>query len=70
MATVDGWIIEGKYTKGPGSTWETIDEVGPTDTGGPGDMLTGRDYACWLCNEYITATPDAQHRVKPKKLDR
>jgi len=70
MSTVNGWIIEGMYTTGPGSEWEELEEVEPTDTGGPGDSLTGRDYADWLCQEYILATPTAQHRVRPRKLTR
>jgi len=69
-AYVNGWVIEGKYTTGRGSEWEEIDEVAPTDTGGPGDSLTGRDYAYWLCREYTVATPDAQHRVRTKRLER
>jgi hypothetical protein len=70
MTKINGWVIEGKYTQGPGSEWEELDEVEPTDTGGPGNTLKGGDYARWLCREYITATPTAQHRVRPKKLDR
>ena len=70
MPLVNGWAIEGKYTTGPGSEWEEIDEVAPTDTGGPNDSLTGGDYARWLCREYMTASPDAQHRIKRKRLDR
>jgi hypothetical protein len=71
MPKINGWIIEGKYTKGPGSEWEVIDEVAPNDPEGatPGELI-GREYAYWLCNEYITATPSAQHRVRPAKLDR
>lgn len=70
MPLVNGWVIEGKYTTGPGSQWEELDEVAPTDIGGPGDALKGGDYARWLCQEYILATPDAQHRVKRKRLER
>lgn len=70
MATVSGWVVEGKYTTGPGAGWEELDEVEPTDTGGPGDTLKGIDYAYWLCREYITASPDAKHRVRTKKLTR
>lgn len=69
MTTVNGWVIEAKYTKGPGSEWEEIDEVRPTDTGGPGDAKVGRPYAYWLCAEYQLATPSAQHRVRTKVLD-
>ena len=58
------WAIEGKYTTGPGSEWEEVTEVWPTDTGGP-DSLKGRAYAYWLCQEYIVASPEAQHRVRP-----
>ena len=64
-----GWIVQGKYTTGPGSEWETVDEIRPTDTGGPGDTLTGREYAYWLRREYAIATPDAQHRVRSATLN-
>lgn len=70
MPKVNGWVIEGKYTTGPGSEWEEIDEVAPTDTGGMNDALTGRAYAYWLCGEYRMASPTAQHRVRTKVLDR
>lgn len=66
---IRGWIVQGKYTTGRGSEWETLEEVRPTDTGGPGDTLSGSRYAYWLCREYITATPDAQHRVRRATLD-
>lgn len=69
MATVKGWVVMGKYTQGPGSKWEDLDEVRPTDTGGPGDSLSGRDYAYWLCREYTIATPDARHKVVSRELD-
>jgi hypothetical protein len=67
MTAPKGWIIEGKYTTGRGSEWEEIDEVSPTDTGGPGDALTGREYAYWLCREYQIAAPAASHRVRAKR---
>jgi len=67
---VNGWIVEGKYTTGRGSEWEELTEVAPTDTGGPGDTLTGREYAYWLGREHQTAAPDGQHRVRPKRLKR
>jgi hypothetical protein len=63
---VKKWIVEGKYTTGPGSEWEELDEVSETDTGGPGESKVGRDYAYWLCAEYALATPDARHRVRVK----
>lgn len=67
---INGWMVEGKYTTGRGSEWEELEEVTPTDTGGPGDSLTGRAYAYWLCNEYRTAHPYAEHRVRPKTITR
>lgn len=67
--SVAGWVIEGKYTTAPGSAWEEVGEVRPDDTGGPGNTLKGRDYAYWLCREYIVAHPEAQHRVKTKRLE-
>lgn len=67
---INGWVVEGKYTKGPGSKWEELDEVEPTDTGGPDESLKGKEYAYWLCREYIIASPEGQHRVRPKSLER
>ena len=69
MPKIKGWVVQGKYTQGRGSVWEDLDEVYPTDTGGPGDSLIGRDYAYWLCQEYSVATPDAQHKVISRELD-
>lgn len=70
MPVISGWVVEGKYTKGPGSEWEELTEVTPDDTGGTGDTLTGREYAYWLCREYQLACPDGQHRVRTAQLDR
>lgn len=70
MPKIKGWIVEGKYTEGPGSEWETLEEVGPNDPEGaePGDP-TGRDYASWLCREYTISAPYAQHRVRPATFE-
>lgn len=61
------WIIEGKYTSGPGSEWEEIDSVSETDTGGPGDSLTGRAYGQWLTREYVTAHAPHPVRMRAKR---
>jgi hypothetical protein len=65
---VKAWIIEGKYTSGPGSEWEEVDEVSETDTGGPGDELVGLKYAQWLTREYRTAHAPHQVRLRPKRV--
>lgn len=61
------WVIEGKYTSGPGSEWEVIDTVTEEDTGGPGDTLKGRAYAHWLANEYRVAHAPHPTRMRPKR---
>lgn len=60
------WIIQGKYTTGPGSEWEELEEVTEEDSGGPNDSKKGRDYAYWLAAEYQLACPQGQHRVRVK----
>lgn len=64
---VKAWVIEGKYTTGPGSEWEEIDEVTETDTGGPEDTLTGRAYAQWLAREYRMSHSPHPIRMRPKR---
>lgn len=61
------WIIEGKFTSGPGSEWERLDDVTESDPEGskPGD-LTGYAYAKWLANEYRMAHAPAPIRIRPK----
>ena len=61
------WVIEGKYTSGPGSEWEVIDTVTETDTGGPGDALKGRAYGQWLADEYRVAHAPHPIRMRPKR---
>lgn len=66
--TEKAWVIEGKYTTGPGSEWEEIDEVSESDPEGarPGE-LTGYEYAKWLVNEYRVAHAPDPVRMRPKR---
>lgn len=49
------WIVQGKYTSGPGSEWEDLAEI--TEEEG------GSAEAHRLCREHEIAAPYGQHKV-------
>ena len=55
------YVVEGKYTTGPGSQWEELTTISPEEGGLP--------EAQRVCNEHRIAAPYGQHRVRPQRPD-